>query len=386
MRAAPTLLCVALLVLAGCAGAGEGSPTAATVETPDATATPTPADTTTVTPDSASEASTATPSPTATPTPEPDELREVDLGEVAYPDGASADGLTDPETLLRTHRDRLNDSTYRVRWAFSQARQQYVDEWTFGDTDGYYDIESNGTIVSNGPRGSYAISLDYGAMNRQNDRHHFIHDGSDLFHVEEGSWGAAWDVEAAHPSVVPGRPIDRSGRSPYTTGTSRVPEGTTPEPAFETPFETFHAETFGLGPLVETVLQRESFAAQRAVVRENHTYVTYRVIADGESIGTLVLREDGLIQSLQVAYGEDTHLTVAYNDRVTARFETPSWADAARNDSVYFSPETLEQIREAAGDRDCSDFATQAAAQSHYLDQGDGLDGDGDGVACEHLP
>lgn len=40
------------------------------------------------------------------------------------------------------------------------------------------------------------------------------------------------------------------------------------------------------------------------------------------------------------------------------------------------------------GDYDCDDFSTQAAAQNaHERSGGDhGLDGDGDGIACEHLP
>lgn len=46
----------------------------------------------------------------------------------------------------------------------------------------------------------------------------------------------------------------------------------------------------------------------------------------------------------------------------------------------------------AYGDRDCSDFATQAAAQRFFLDQGGPdqdphrLDADGDGIACEDNP
>jgi hypothetical protein len=44
------------------------------------------------------------------------------------------------------------------------------------------------------------------------------------------------------------------------------------------------------------------------------------------------------------------------------------------------------------GDRDCGDFATQAAAQAFFISQGGpardphGLDGDHDGIACESLP
>jgi micrococcal nuclease len=37
-------------------------------------------------------------------------------------------------------------------------------------------------------------------------------------------------------------------------------------------------------------------------------------------------------------------------------------------------------------DRDCSDFATQRAAQAYFERRDDGLDGDGDGIACEALP
>jgi endonuclease YncB( thermonuclease family) len=45
-----------------------------------------------------------------------------------------------------------------------------------------------------------------------------------------------------------------------------------------------------------------------------------------------------------------------------------------------------------AADLDCSDFATQASAQSYFLSRGgpssdpDRLDGDGDGIACESNP
>jgi micrococcal nuclease len=37
-------------------------------------------------------------------------------------------------------------------------------------------------------------------------------------------------------------------------------------------------------------------------------------------------------------------------------------------------------------DRDCKDFTTQRAAQAYFERRDDGLDGDGDGIACEALP
>lgn len=48
--------------------------------------------------------------------------------------------------------------------------------------------------------------------------------------------------------------------------------------------------------------------------------------------------------------------------------------------------------RAVAGDKDCSDFSTQRAAQIFFLKHGgprhdpDRLDGDNDGVACEDNP
>ncbi len=41
----------------------------------------------------------------------------------------------------------------------------------------------------------------------------------------------------------------------------------------------------------------------------------------------------------------------------------------------------------SVGDRNCSDFSCQGEAQAwHNAHPEDGLDGDGDGIACEHLP
>jgi LPXTG-motif cell wall-anchored protein len=51
---------------------------------------------------------------------------------------------------------------------------------------------------------------------------------------------------------------------------------------------------------------------------------------------------------------------------------------------VVAAPAALAQ----AGDQDCSDFASQAAAQAHLRadpSDPDGLDGDSDGIACESL-
>jgi len=41
----------------------------------------------------------------------------------------------------------------------------------------------------------------------------------------------------------------------------------------------------------------------------------------------------------------------------------------------------------SSSDKNCADFSCQSDAQAwHNSHPGDGLDGDGDGIACEHLP
>ena len=52
--------------------------------------------------------------------------------------------------------------------------------------------------------------------------------------------------------------------------------------------------------------------------------------------------------------------------------------------------EKIDGLRNSSGDKDCADFDTHAEAQTYFeaVGPGDpnGLDRDGDGVACESLP
>lgn len=54
---------------------------------------------------------------------------------------------------------------------------------------------------------------------------------------------------------------------------------------------------------------------------------------------------------------------------------------------VDYPTDTASSSGSYAGDYDCDDFSSQAAAQEVYAESGGahGLDGDGDGVACEEL-
>jgi Excalibur calcium-binding domain len=59
---------------------------------------------------------------------------------------------------------------------------------------------------------------------------------------------------------------------------------------------------------------------------------------------------------------------------------------------LMLSPSASAGVPATAADLDCSDFATQGAAQNYFLSIGgpssdpDGLDGDNDGIACESNP
>jgi len=99
------------------------------------------------------------------------------------------------------------------------------------------------------------------------------------------------------------------------------------------------------------------------------------------------------IQALQrvgaTVYGTDEHGTIVIttdgvNYQVHTRYDRPPTADPG-------SP-PLPSNHATQGDRDCSDFATQAEAQAFFLANGGPardphrLDGDRDGIACESLP
>ena len=72
-------------------------------------------------------------------------------------------------------------------------------------------------------------------------------------------------------------------------------------------------------------------------------------------------------------------------DVAATKTTAPSPSDTSEQTSQTASPTTTT----TAGDQDCADFATQPEAQA-VLEQDpsdpNGLDGDGDGVACESLP
>lgn len=68
--------------------------------------------------------------------------------------------------------------------------------------------------------------------------------------------------------------------------------------------------------------------------------------------------------------------------------QSASTYQAAASDTDYSTTRT--ELSDGEPDKDCSDFSSQEEAQQYYDDAGpgdpNGLDRDGDGVACETLP
>lgn len=386
------VLLVVLVFVAGCSGTdADPTTTATTVDQPSPTGTPTAGGgTTTPTPPPATATRTPTTTPTASPTPSPTPtpVRTRPLDSVQFPPGTDRDGIADPAALLAAHRDHVRNGSYRTSWRFRQAIGSEFgppDDWTFGNvTDGRasYDTASNGTLVSTAG-GEYRIQMRYELTNSQPDDVIYQFPGGEtVFSARSSGTAVFWDTQPCHPTVIPGRSIEASPEACHSGG--RVQEGRERTPVNWTEVGTFHEQQFGLLPVAATVLTRESFVADRAVVSDGRTYVVFRTREDTEAAGTAVVREDGLVTALDVRYGETTYLNVGTETGVNRTVGTPSWADAARNGTVYYD---FEKARAPAGDPNCEDFATQAGAQIYHESTGGaGLDGDGDGRACEALP
>ncbi|WP_123533911.1 excalibur calcium-binding domain-containing protein [Halosimplex salinum] len=83
---------------------------------------------------------------------------------------------------------------------------------------------------------------------------------------------------------------------------------------------------------------------------------------------------------------------VASEGDLATQFDNPLESEGAETPPEP-TPETDRSERSGessgySGDYDCDDFSSQRAAQEVYEESNGahGLDGDGDGVACEHLP
>jgi len=118
----------------------------------------------------------------------------------------------------------------------------------------------------------------------------------------------------------------------------------------------------------------------------NWTVFEYPVLAaNGSQVGTLRVHENGLVETLTATGSAGRTYGVRFRAFDGAELpETPWEEQAARNAGFVDGGSGASG---ATGDLDCDDFSTQGAAQRAHEEANGahGLDGDGDGVACESL-
>lgn len=102
-----------------------------------------------------------------------------------------------------------------------------------------------------------------------------------------------------------------------------------------------------------------------------------------DTTGEVVVRSDGLIKRLTVdttVDGNAATFSRTIEPREDVSVTPPQWKGEAVRADREGGP--------SSGEYDCDDFSSQAAAQAVHEQSGGahGLDGDGDGIACEALP
>ncbi len=324
------LICTVCLLLAGCGGTtNETHTTIAKSPSPQPSVA------------NSSTQVSPTPEPTATPTPSP-------------PPGTNTSTLNNVQTLLNAHYDVLEEHDYVVTY-----RYQGPDDLREGNVEDATDVTRSGIIASN-----------HTAKQQIIDKEKELPDGTVTNKTEYTEDTITYYRFGA---VGP----DGSPHDVYYTVTRWE----------NTEFMDRHVTAIPLLTLTQYRLRaydtffKSDFTRTNVSTIRNHTYHTYRPVPDSETSGFVRIREDGFIKTIQLRTtiaGESVRLHRTFELGPNA-VELPDWkqlailADRQRSGS--------------SGNADCDDFATQAGAQIyHESNGGDGLDGDGDGRACEHLP
>lgn len=332
--AAACLLVAVCGLLAGCGSAA------------DETGTPTPE----VTTPTAEEGSPATPTkgiatdePTSTPTPSP-------------PPGTNGTAIDDREALFTAHYDVIGRHDYVLRYRYAGPTD--LREPTARDT---IPVRTVGVVRSNLTEKRQLLSKEQTFPSRDGrSTNRTIYTSDTRSYTQFG--GADAD----------GTPFDVY----YTLGhweNSDFPDRHVTQISYlrHAHLRAYHA--FFTANLTRTNVTRT----------DDSTYYTYRPAATDEQAATgyVLVRADGFIKTLKIRAtieGTDVELDRTYS-LGPVPVEPPRWKEQAVR---------AEQRRSGSGgDVDCDDFATQAGAQAYHESTGGaGLDGDGDGIACEHLP
>lgn len=332
----PTVLLLMCILLAGCGSASDITETS----TPE-TLSPTADDTTRTQASNTSSQVSGPEDQTATPTPAP-------------PPGTDTRTVDDVQTLISAHYDVLNEYDYIVRYHYKGP-----DDLRDGKVAAATHVNRSGTISSNQSTKRQIL-----------DKRKVLSDGSLTNETE-------YTEDTITYSQYGAIGADGTSHDRYYTVTHWE----------NTDFIDRHVTAFTLLTLTQYRLPAYDMFFSSNLTRTNvstagnRTYHTYRPSPENETSGFVRVREDGLMKTLEVQTTVDGHTVTlhrTYEVGPTA-VDSPAWKQLA----IIADQEPSGP----SGDADCDDFSTQASAQAYHESSGDaGLDGDGDGLACEHLP
>ena len=334
-RPATVLVLFAICVLtAGCGGTTDAAKTATTERPSQAVTGQTPASGPTAQVSATSE-------PTATPTPTP-------------PPGTNTSTVSDLQTLFNAHYDVLRQHDYVVTYQYRGP-----DDLRDGKVADATHVNRSGTISSNHTAEQQII-----------DKEKVLPDGTV---TNQTKYTEDTVTYYRHGAVD----ADGSPHEVYYTVTRWE----------NTEFADRHVTAIPLLTLTRYRLRAYDVFFKSGLTRTNvsttgnHTYHIYTPGRENETTGFVRIREDGFMKTIQFRTRIEQHTVTLRREYELGpkTVDSPDWKQLAI---------LADQRRSGpSGDADCDDFGTQAAAQSYHESTGGaGLDGDGDGRACEHLP
>jgi len=285
---------------------------------------------------------------------DPIETGQQDREPVEFPNGTNDREISDISTLIDYH--------WTVIWYSDYvAHVRYTGDSYGRDPDKYLRIQQETTIRSS-----------------RTDEKQIMHQNTTYDRGNSTSQNLTWYTEGTSEFVRTSG-INRDGieRQPYFYVDRRFSDSG---------FVRYHVVSFSRVSNYHVYHKFFVDATPEYVETRRHDGHAFHVysVSEGttDTTGEVVVREDGLIKSLTinaVVDGETAQLSATVELRDEVSITTPEWKQDA---------ERADRSGGGGGDYNCDDFSSQAAAQAAHENSGGayGLDGDGDGIACEHLP
>jgi len=282
----------------------------------------------------------------------PDE--EIGEPTVTFPNGTSEEAITNTTLVFENHWRVLQSTDYT-------AEASYTGDYASRDPDRYSGVRQTWKLRSSlDTRQRLLHQNSTFANNRGTNRTWYTSDG--INYVRNGGIDA--DGDQHEPYYFVDRQFTEAGFAEF--------------------HHVFFAPLFK-GPAYANLFEGTTPEYVETNYRDNQSFHVYAVSNEStQTDGQIIVREDSLISHMEVetmVEGRPITYSLTIRPRDEVEISTPSWKQDATD---------AEQASRAAGigDYNCDDFSSQLAAQSVHESSGGshGLDGDGDGAACEHLP